>query len=84
MIYLSSSYDNILFVLLCIRVTAKGKEINDWSIFTAVELGLSKFAFISHQGKYLSADPTMKWGKVVANRLLMTKWESFQLVLSSN
>ena len=43
---------------LQIRVTAKGKEINDWSIFTAVELGLSKFAFLSHQGTYQQTHPS--------------------------
>lgn len=63
------------------RVSAKAKEIVDSSIFTAVELGLSKFAFVSNRGKYLSADPTIRWGRVVCDRSLISKWEAFQLTL---
>jgi hypothetical protein len=63
------------------RVSAKAKEITESSIFTAVELGLSNFAFVSFNGKYLSADPTIRWGRVVCDRLLISKWEAFQLTL---
>jgi len=74
-----SAYGCFLSVDTFGRVSAKAREVTEACVFAAIELGMSKFAFLTYQGRYLSSNPTTKWGRVAADQPLISRHETFDV-----
>ena len=75
-----SAYGCFLSVDTFGRASAKAREVTEACVFTAIELGMSRFAFLTHQNRYLSSNPTVKWGRVSsADQVLISRHEAFDI-----